>query len=151
MPLGLCMSLSETLARFTLCLHQRPKLARFRNRDEDGVRKSVAEIIQDSFKACLMDRASGRKPEGKKVGVYMFANLVLKLPFTVRPRPWADGHPLKPTIVQEDEPGVHDLPQHVGQLAAFAPLPGRPARHLPLLPRPLQLRRQPLSARRPLP
>lgn len=54
--------------------------------DEDkSVAESSAEIIQKIFTTCLTDRSSGRfgKPEGKKVGVYMFANLVLKLLFAV--------------------------------------------------------------------
>lgn len=79
------MSLSETLARLTMTLNRRPDLTRkLRAGDEDS-RKSVAEasaeIIQKIFTTCLTDRSSGRKPEGKKVGVYMFANLVLKLLF----------------------------------------------------------------------
>ncbi|PHH88059.1 hypothetical protein CDD83_8058 [Cordyceps sp. RAO-2017] len=93
MLIQLSMSLCESLARFTLRLHRRPDLTRrlFRARDEEGGKKTVAEssaeTIQKIFKTCLMDRSSGRKPEGKKVGVYMFANLVLKLLFAVR-RTW---------------------------------------------------------------
>jgi hypothetical protein len=54
--------------------------------DEDkSIAESSAEIIQKIFTTCLTDRSSGRfsKPEGKKIGVYMFANLVLKLLFAV--------------------------------------------------------------------
>jgi hypothetical protein len=71
-------------------LHRRPDLTRrLRTGDEDN-RKSIAEasaeIIQKIFTTCLTDRSSGRysKPEGKKIGVYMFANLVLKLLFACR-------------------------------------------------------------------
>lgn len=91
MLLQTSMSLCETLARLTMSLSRRPDLMR-RLRggapggDEDkSVAESSAEIIQKIFTTCLTDRSSGRfgKPEGKKVGVYMFANLVLKLLFAV--------------------------------------------------------------------
>ncbi|KAG5944666.1 hypothetical protein E4U53_006839 [Claviceps sorghi] len=84
------MSFSITLARFTLQLHRRPDLTRrVRSVDDDGtsgksVAESSAEIIQKIFTTCLTDRSAGKVPEGKKVGVYMFANLVLKLLFACR-------------------------------------------------------------------
>lgn len=88
MLLKTSMSLSETLARFTMRLNRRPDLTRrLRSVDEDKtIAESSAEIIQKIFTTCLTDRSSGRysKPEGKKIGVYMFANLVLKLLFAVR-------------------------------------------------------------------
>ena len=83
------MSLCETLARLTMSLSRRPDLTRKLRGgagDEDkSIAESSAEIIQKIFTTCLTDRSSGRfgKPEGKKVGVYMFANLVLKLLFAV--------------------------------------------------------------------
>lgn len=89
MLLQTSMSLSETLARLTMTLSRRPDLTRRLNVGDEDNRKSVAEssaeIIQKIFTTCLTDRTSGRysKPEGKKIGVYMFANLVLKLLFTV--------------------------------------------------------------------
>lgn len=87
MLLKTSMSLSETLARLTMSLNRRPELTRrLRALDEDKtIAESSAEIIQKIFTTCLTDRSSGRyaKPEGKKVGVYMFANLVLKLLFAV--------------------------------------------------------------------
>lgn len=87
MLLKTSMSLSETLARLTMSLNRQPELARrLRAVDEDKtIAESSAEIIQKIFTTCLTDRSSGRydKPEGKKVGVYMFANLVLKLLFAV--------------------------------------------------------------------
>lgn len=103
MLLQTSMSLSETLARLTMMLSRRPDLVRqLRARggsgfDEDkSVAESTAEIIQKIFTTCLADRSSsaaaggggggGRhsKPEGKRTGVYMFANLVLKLLFACR-------------------------------------------------------------------
>lgn len=89
MLLKASMSLSEALARLTMMLNRRPDIARqMRTTDEDNsksIAESSAEIIQKIFTICLTDRSSGRfnKPEGKKVGVYMFANLVLKLLFAV--------------------------------------------------------------------
>ncbi|KAF4974200.1 hypothetical protein FZEAL_8878 [Fusarium zealandicum] len=88
MLLKTSMSLSETLARLTMSLNRRPELARrLRAVDEDKtIAESSAEIIQKIFTTCLTDRSSGRyaKPEGKKIGVYMFGNLVLKLLFACR-------------------------------------------------------------------
>ncbi|OAA81546.1 PCI domain-containing protein [Akanthomyces lecanii RCEF 1005] len=94
MLLQTSMSLSETLARLTMMLSRRPDLIRqLRARggsgfDEDkSVAESSAEIIQKIFTTCLTDRSSGgrhSKPEGKRTGVYMFANLVLKLLFACR-------------------------------------------------------------------
>lgn len=90
MLLKASMALSETLARLTMMLSRRPDLTRHLRAGDEDNRKSIAEssaeIIQKIFTTCLTDRSSGRfnKPEGKKVGVYMFANLVLKLLFAVR-------------------------------------------------------------------
>ncbi|SPO06010.1 related to CSN12 - signalosome component [Cephalotrichum gorgonifer] len=90
MLLKTSMSLSEVLVQLTMMLNKRPDLtSRLRSGDEES-RKSVAEtsaeIIQKIFTTCLTDRSSARnsRPEGKKVGVYMFANLVLKLLFACR-------------------------------------------------------------------
>lgn len=89
MLLQTSMSLSETLSRYTMTLNRRPDLTRrLRSLDDDkSIAESSAEIIQKIFTTCLTDRSSGRysKPEGKKIGVYMFANLVLKLLFAVCP------------------------------------------------------------------
>ena len=85
------ISLSEALSRFTLNLHKRPDLVKQLKRaagDEDrkGVAEIAAECIQKIFTVCTMDRSSGRldMPEGKKLGMYKLANLVLKLLFAVR-------------------------------------------------------------------
>lgn len=49
-----------------------------------------AESIQRAFTMCLTERTANKngtgkdgKPEGKKIGIYKFANLVLKLLFQV--------------------------------------------------------------------
>ncbi|KAK1465941.1 PCI domain-containing protein [Colletotrichum melonis] len=90
MLLKTAISLCESLSRLTMMLSKRPDLTRnIRNVDADdrkSIAESSAEIIQKIFTTCLTDRSSARysKPEGKKVGVYMFANLVLKLLFACR-------------------------------------------------------------------
>ena len=92
MLLQTSMSLCETLARLTMTVHRRPDLTRRLRAVDDDSRKSIAEssaeIIQKIFTTCLTDRSGGpvgrqARPEGKKSGVYMFANLVLKLLFAV--------------------------------------------------------------------
>lgn len=83
------LSLSETLSQLTMTLHKRPDLARHMGGSSDGEgRKSVveasAEIIQKIYTNCLNDRSSDRNTvKGKKEGIYMAANLVLKLLFAV--------------------------------------------------------------------
>lgn len=70
------------------------RLRKVANVDQGESRKSLvegtAESIQRAFTMCLTERSSNRngvgkdgKPEGKKIGIYSFANLVLKLLFQV--------------------------------------------------------------------
>ena len=77
-----------------MTLDKRPDLTRrWRAADDGEARKTLvegtAESIQRAFTICLTERTSNRdgikdgKPEGKKVGIYSFANLVLKLLFRV--------------------------------------------------------------------
>jgi hypothetical protein len=82
-----------------MTLDKRPdltrKLRKLSNVEQAGeTRKSLvegtAESIQRAFTMCLTDRSANRngigrdgKPDGKKVGIYKFANLVLKLLFQV--------------------------------------------------------------------
>lgn len=85
--IGICHSLSK----LSMTLNKRPDLVRkleTLNAGDDekkSVIESTAEIIQKIFVACLSDRLSPRnaRPEGKKVGVYIFANIALKLLFAV--------------------------------------------------------------------
>ncbi|CAG9997691.1 unnamed protein product [Clonostachys byssicola] len=91
MLLKTSMSLSDVLARLTMTLNRRPELTRqLRTSNDDESRKSIAEssaeIIQKIFTACLNDRSSDRSspPKGKRVAIYIFANLVLKLLFACR-------------------------------------------------------------------
>ncbi|KAI7783981.1 hypothetical protein LA080_011006 [Diaporthe eres] len=83
------MSLSEALSKVVMMLHRRPELMQGRRsvaggEDSKSMVEQSADIIQKIFTSCLTDRSSTRfaRPEGKKVGVYIFANLVLKLLFT---------------------------------------------------------------------
>ena len=94
MLLETSMSLSESLSRLVMGLNRQPQLlARIQGDmtgDESGERKSIvelaADVIQKIFTSCLTDRSSDRRqpPRGKKVAVYLFANLTLKLLFAVR-------------------------------------------------------------------
>ena len=84
------ISLSEALSKVVMTLHRRPELMSGRraaagDEDSKSMVEQSADIIQKIFTSCLTDRSSTRfaKPEGKKFGVYIFANLVLKLLFTV--------------------------------------------------------------------
>lgn len=92
------IQLSATLAKLAVTLDSRPDLTRkirkVANLDQGETRKTLvegtAEVIQKAFTMCLTERTSNRsgigqdgKPEGKKVGIYSFANLVLKLLFQV--------------------------------------------------------------------
>ncbi len=90
MMLNTSISLSESLSKLVMVLNKRPDLtSMLKLASGDEERKSIventADTIQKIFTTCLTDRTSTRwsKPEGKKVGVYIFANLVLKLLFTV--------------------------------------------------------------------
>lgn len=89
MMLKTALSLSDTLAQLTMTLHKRPELARRLGDSSDGEgRKSIveasAETIQKIYTNCLNDRSSDRNSvKGKKEGIYMAANLVLKLLFAV--------------------------------------------------------------------
>lgn len=84
------ISLSEALSKVVMILHRRPELMAGRravagDEDSKSMVEQSADIIQKIFTSCLTDRSSTRfaKPEGKKVGVYIFANLVLGLLFAV--------------------------------------------------------------------
>lgn len=91
MMLSTSISLSASLSKLVVMLNRHPHLTRNIRTvvTGEGERKSIvesaADLIQKIFTTCLTDRSSGRfaKPEGKKVAVYIFANLVLKLLFTV--------------------------------------------------------------------
>ncbi|KAK1755932.1 cop9 signalosome complex subunit 12 [Echria macrotheca] len=91
MLLQTSMSFSESLSKLVMGLNRRPEvIAQIQGDmtgDEAGERKSIvelaADVIQKIFTSCLTDRSSTRwsQPRGKKVAVYLFANLTLKLLF----------------------------------------------------------------------
>ncbi|KAI0017401.1 thiolase [Xylariomycetidae sp. FL0641] len=83
------ISLCASLSKLSMTLNKRPdltqKLASRDTGEEDqgSIVGTTAEVIQKVFTTCLTDRSSTRqaRPEGKKVGVYIFANITLKLLF----------------------------------------------------------------------
>jgi lauroyl/myristoyl acyltransferase len=92
------MQLCTALAKLAMTLEKRPDLTRnlrkLSTSDQGEQRQTLvegtAESIQRAFTMCLTERSTNRigvgrdgKPEGKKVGIYLFANLVLKLLFQV--------------------------------------------------------------------
>jgi len=99
------IQLSSNLATLAMMLDKRPDLTRrlrkITDSDQGETRKtlveSTAESIQRAFTVCLTERSSNRngigqdgKPEGKKIGIYSFANLALKLFFKVESHIFGD-------------------------------------------------------------
>ncbi|KAK9773576.1 hypothetical protein AB5N19_11054 [Seiridium cardinale] len=88
------VALCGSLSKLSMTLNKRPDLTRkLQTVDTSGgdeEQKSIidktAEVMQRVFTACLADRTSDQfsRPEGKKVGVYTFANVTLKLLFACR-------------------------------------------------------------------
>ena len=93
------ISLSRTLARLAIGLDKRPDLVAHLTRresvagnEETGERVTLVErsanVIREAFKKCLSERGgnaqgidSNGKPEGKRIGIYVTANICLKLFF----------------------------------------------------------------------
>lgn len=95
------VSLSRTLARLAIGLDKRPELIEHLIRRESVFEseatervtlvESSANVIREAFKKCLSERSgppSGvdgdGKPEGRRIGIYLTANLCLKLFFHCR-------------------------------------------------------------------
>lgn len=90
--------LSKVLAKLATGLDCRPALvAQLQqmdgnsNADESAEKvtfvEKAANAVRDAFIKCIMDRSGNTgKPEGKRVGIYLMANLCLKLLFQVSPR-----------------------------------------------------------------
>lgn len=95
------VSLSRTLARLAIGLDKRPELIEHLIRRESVVEseatervtlvESSANVIREAFKKCLSERSgpisgvdSNGKPEGRRIGIYLMANLCLKLFFHCR-------------------------------------------------------------------
>jgi hypothetical protein len=88
------ISFSRMLSRLAIGLDKQPELIAHLARgatDDGGVSETLPEraanIVRQAFVTCLNDRSSGvkdGKPEGKKIGIYKAANLVLKILFQCR-------------------------------------------------------------------
>ena len=96
------ISLSKTLARLAIDLDKRPELVAHltqRNASAGGdeatervtLVESSANVIREGFKKCLSERSGppsgvdvNGKPEGRRIGIYLTANLCLKLFFHCR-------------------------------------------------------------------
>ena len=95
------ISLSRTLARLAIGLDKRPDLvAHLSQRDAGAGGEEAAEritlvegsanVIREAFKKCLSERSGppngieNGRPEGRRIGIYMTANLCLKLFFQCR-------------------------------------------------------------------
>ena len=95
------VSISRTLARLAIGLDKRPELIEHLIRRESVVEseatervtlvESSANVIREAFKKCLSERSgppsgidNNGKPEGKRIGIYLMANLCLKLFFHCR-------------------------------------------------------------------
>lgn len=95
------ISLSQTLARLAIGLDKRPDLvAHLSQRDaqvggEEATERVTlvegsANVIREAFKKCLSERSGppngieNGKPEGRRIGIYITANLCLKLFFHCR-------------------------------------------------------------------
>lgn len=95
-----CLSLSAALARLAVNLERRPELTAHLIRrssvlhetDDPDFKKTLvedtAELLQRAFTTCLTEKSASAtgigpngRPEGKKIAIYSFANLVLKLLF----------------------------------------------------------------------
>ena len=79
------VSLMGTFMHHGMEKHDTGEMGARRHGDMKSIVENTADGIQKIFTACLADRSSTRynKPEGKKTGLYICANLVLKLLFTV--------------------------------------------------------------------
>lgn len=84
-------TICRTLLKLTTTLENRPDLKQQLRLqfDDQGKRvtlsDNVEKVIQNALFACLIERSANRngikdgKPEGKKIGIYIFANMQLKL------------------------------------------------------------------------
>jgi hypothetical protein len=91
--------LSKVLAKLAMGLDRRPELIAHllrqegrSQRDETAEKVTLVEqsanVVREAFIKCLADRSgipggAQGKPEGKRIGIYLMANLCLKLLFQV--------------------------------------------------------------------
>ena len=148
------IQLCSDLARLAIQLDQRPDLTRRLRQvasvDQSEGRKTLvqatAESIQRAFTICLTERSSNRdgvkdgKPEGKKIGIYSFANMVLKLFFQVRRgKENSLSIVLISNLVPENGTCESTLHQHITEFPAIGALSCEPTSYISLLSWPLSL------------
>lgn len=112
--------------------------------------ESTAECIQRAFTMCLTERSANRNgigrdglPEGKKIGIYCFANMVLKLLFQVTQfQSLLSGTELIIIEVSENSLGESTIHEHHPTFPSTWTLPCKSARNLPILPWPLPVLQQ---------
>jgi nuclear mRNA export protein PCID2/THP1 len=113
--------LSKVLAKLAMGLDRRPELIAHLGQEGRSDRGEAAEkvtlveqsanVVREAFIKCLTDRSGGigvhEKPEGKRVGIYLMANLCLKLLFQViGPLCWSKG---ACTRIAADDPAVWEV------------------------------------------
>lgn len=120
------------------------------NQDESVEKVTLVEksanVVREAFIKCLTDRSGTPgvqgKPEGRRVGIYLMANLCLKLLFQVFTRlhgveelmNWPDHD-----IVRQASQCRADVCQYQRSIPPFDLFPRITTSHLPSLPRTLSL------------
>jgi len=145
-----------------MTLDKRPDLTRRLRKvtdiDQGETRKtlveSTAESIQRAFTMCLTERSANRngigrdgKPEGKKIGIYSFANLALKLFFKVRGITRDVYMCLMRSTVPEDSILKSAFHQYLTAFTFPCAISCQSACHVPLLSWTLPLHQRPLLSR----
>lgn len=111
--------LSKVLSKLAMGLDRRPELVAHLLRQEGRLDREEAtekvtlveqsaNVVREAFIKCLTDRSgtpgTQGKPEGRRVGIYLMANVCLKLLFQVREKSWANlGSPLMDPSVENCE------------------------------------------------
>lgn len=105
--------LSKVLAKLAIGLDRKPELiAHLLREGMDSAQDETAEkvtlveksanVVREAFIKCLTDRSgtpgTQGKPEGRRVGIYLMANLCLKLLFKVRFSPFGITSHFQPDI-----------------------------------------------------
>lgn len=112
-----------------------------------------ANVVREAFIKCLTDRSgtpgTQGKPEGKRVGIYLMANLCLKLLFQVRRRstPRNSSRCLPAILVRKAAECGADVRQYQCPISSLGVLPCLPESHLPILPWTVSVLQQPLLSR----
>ena len=158
--------LAKILAKLAMGLDRRPELIahvlqKEAEADREGVTEKItlveksANVVREAFIKCLTDRSSTTgmhgKPEGKRVGIYLMANLCLKLIFQVCAS--SDQAPkllvanIITMIVRQASKCGANVCQYKRPVPATIILPSFPKGNLPILPRTIPLLEQSLLPR----